>query len=151
MDQKTILNILNFYGDIGIDMIINQFQNGDNTKLISQIKSATEKKTNSINELEKLFKNFKGCNLKKTATNFVKFQGNENAHLLFIDGTPNTEEDKIGKSFVSAKGDLFEKMLNAIDIKLDDIFIINAIPWRPPGNRYPTEEEIKFVDPLFLI
>ena len=72
MDQKTILNILNFYGDIGIDIIINQFQNGDKTKLINQIKSATEKKidhifikekkTNSINELEKLFKNFKGCN-----------------------------------------------------------------------------------------
>ena len=123
MDQKTILNILNFYGDIGIDIIINQFQNGDKTKLINQIKSANEKKidnifikekkTNSINELEKLFKNFKGCNLKKTATSFVKFQGNENAHLLFVDGTPNTEEDKIGKSFVSAKGDLFEKMLNA--------------------------------------
>lgn len=150
MDQKTILNILNFYGDIGIDIIINQFQNGDKTKLINQIKSATKKKTNSIKELEKLFKNFKGCNLKKTATNFVKFQGNENANLLFIDGTPNTEEDQIGKSFVSAKGDLFEKMLNAIDIKLDDIFIINAIPWRPPGNRYPTEEEIKICRPFIF-
>ena len=160
MDQKTILNILNFYGDIGIDIIINQFQNGDKTKLINQIKSTTEKniddifikekKINSINELEKLFKNFKGCNLKKTATNFVKFQGNENANLLFIDGTPNTEEDQIGKSFVSAKGDLFEKMLNAIDVKLDDIFIINAIPWRPPGNRYPTEEEIKICRPFIF-
>ena len=160
MDQKTILNILNFYRDIGIDIKINQFQNGDKTKLINQIKSATEKKidnifikekkTNSINELEKLFKNFKGCNLKKTATNFVKFQGNENANLLFIDGTPNTEEDQIGKPFVSAKGYLFEKMLNAIDIKLDDIFIINAIPWRPPGNRYPTEEEIKICRPFIL-
>ena len=44
MDQKTILNILNFYGDIGIDIIINQFQNGDKTKLINQIKSVAEKK-----------------------------------------------------------------------------------------------------------
>ena len=44
MDQKTILNILNFYGDIGIDIIINQFQNGDKTKLINRIKSATKKK-----------------------------------------------------------------------------------------------------------
>ncbi len=160
MDQKTILNILNFYRYIGIDIIINQSQNGDKTKLINQIKSVAEKKIdnifikekkiNSIKELENLFQNFKGCNLKKTATNFVKFQGNENANLLFIDGTPNTEEDQIGKSFVSAKGDLFEKMLNAIDIKLDDIFIINAIPWRPPGNRYPTEEEIKICRPFIF-
>ena len=48
MDQKTILNILNIYRDIGIDIIINQFQNGDKTKLINQIKSATEKKTDNI-------------------------------------------------------------------------------------------------------
>ena len=161
MDQKTTLNILKFYRDIGVDLIINKIQNEDKIKLINQIKSATEKKTdnvfikgekktNSINELEKSFKSFKGCNLKKTATNFVKFQGNENSHLLFIDGTPNTEEDEIGKSFVSAKGYLFEKMLNAIDLKLEDIFIINAIPWRPPGNRYPTEEEIKICRPFIF-
>ena len=53
MDQKTILNILNFYGDIGIDIIINQFQNEENTKLINQIKSATEKKIDNIFVKEK--------------------------------------------------------------------------------------------------
>ena len=48
---------------------------------------------------------------------------------------------KIGKSFVSEKGNLFDKMLNAIELKRDDVFIVNAVPWRPPGNRYPTNKK----------
>ena len=48
MDQKTILSILNFYGDIGVDLIINQFQNEDKTNLINQIESATEKKIDNV-------------------------------------------------------------------------------------------------------
>ena len=59
MDQKTIFNILNFYGDIGIDIIINQFQNGDKTKLINQIKSATEKKIDNIFIKEKKINSIK--------------------------------------------------------------------------------------------
>ncbi len=159
MDQKNIFNILKFYGDIGIDFKINKFQNETKAKLTNKIKNTNEKKldnifvdevkkSNNINELENIFKNYNGCHLKKTATNFVRFRGNKNANLLFIDGTPNTEEDKFGKSFVLEKGDLLEKMLNAIDLKYDDIFIINAIPWRPPGNRHPTEEEIKVCRPF---
>ena len=168
LDQKNILNILKFYKDIGIDMQINPFDNEskkesiepvtNNTKIkIDNFYIGNEKKSqdvfikaNNIDELESLFENFNGCNLKKTATNFVKFQGNKNAHLLFVDGTPDTEEDKSGKSFISSKGDLFEKMLNAIHLKREDIFIVNAIPWRPPGNRYPTEEEIKICRPFIF-
>ena len=41
-------------------------------------------------------------------------------------------------------------MLNAIDLKIDDIFMVKAIPWRPPGNRYPSDEEIKICRPFIL-
>ena len=136
--------------------LINQFTN--NTKIKKdnfyignkKISHNTFIKANNIEELENLFENFNGCNLKKTATKFVEFQGNNNANLLFVDGTPDTQEDKTGTSFVSSKGDLFDKMLNAIHLKREDIFIANAIPWRPPGNRYPTEEEIKICRPFIF-
>lgn len=149
-------------------MQINQSQNKFKKELINQITNNTKIKkdnfyignkkishntfikANNIEELENLFENFNGCNLKKTATKFVKFQGNNNANLLFVDGTPDTQEDKTGTSFVSSKGDLFDKMLNAIHLKREDIFIANAIPWRPPGNRYPTEEEIKICRPFIF-
>ena len=168
IDQEIILKILKFHEDIGINFNINQFEIELNADLLANIKQNSKKKlentitiqekqkeeilnsSDEIDVLENSFKNYNGCALKKTATNFIKFQGSKNADLLFIDGTPDKEEDKAGKSFVSAKGDLFEKMLNAIDLNKDDIFIVNAIPWRPPGNRYPTEEEIKICRPFIF-
>ena len=54
-----------------------------------------------------------------------------NTKLLIIDGPPDVDEDKKGVPFVSNKGLLFEKMLNAIELKLDETFIIKSIPWRP--------------------
>ena len=155
--NKSVLNILKFYESIGINLQINLHQNEIKKNLLELTKHNTKKNLDSfedsadkIDKLENSFKNFNGCNLKKTATNFINFQGSKKADILFIDGTPDTEEDKVGKSFVSAKGDLFDKMLNAINLKKDDIFIVNAIPWRPPGNRYPTAEEIKICRPFIF-
>ena len=166
--NKNVLNVLKFYESIGINFQINLRQNEikkdllkltkhNNKKTLENFIVNEEKNLSSfvdsadkIDKLENSFKNFNGCNLKKTATNFINFQGSKNANILFIDGTPDTEEDKVGKSFVSQKGDLFDKMLNAINLKKDYIFIVNAIPWRPPGNRYPTAEEIKICRPFIF-
>ena len=100
--------------------------------------------------MENSFENFEGCKLKKTSTNFVKFYGNTDSKILIIDGPPDEEEDKKGVSFASSKGLLFEKMLNAIELKIDETFIIKGIPWRPPGNRYPSNEEIKICRPFII-
>ena len=155
--NRNVFNVLKFYESIGINLQINLHQNEIKKNLLELTKHNTKKNLDSfedsadkIDKLENSFKNFNGCNLKKTATNFINFQGSKKADILFIDGTPDTEEDKVGKSFVSAKGDLFDKMLNAIKLKKNDIFIVNAIPWRPPGNRYPTAEDIKICRPFIL-
>ena len=155
--NRNVFNVLKFYESIGINLQIILHQNEIKKNLLELIKHNTKKNLDSfddsadkIDKLETSFKNFNGCNLKKTATNFINFQGSKKADILFIDGPPATEEDKVGKSFVSAKGDLFDKMLNAINLKKDDTFIVNAIPWRPPGNRYPTAEEIKICRPFIF-
>ena len=155
--NRNVFNVLKFYESIGINLQINLHQNEIKKNHLELTKHNTKKNLDSfedsvdkIDKLENSFKNFNGCNLKKTATNFINFQGSKKADILVIDGTPDTEEDKVGKSFVSAKGDLFDKMLNAIKLKKNDIFIVNAIPWRPPGNRYPTAEEIKICRPFIF-
>ena len=109
-----------------------------------------ENKEKNIKELEFSFKNFEGCNLKKTSTNFVSFFGNIKSQLLIIDEPPDVEEDKKGSSFVSRKGLLLEKMLNSIELNKDEVFLVKSIPWRPPGNRYPSIEEIKICRPFIL-
>jgi len=168
-NSKQILSALNFYKEIGVDLSIIQKQKNkkyehleqdkiseNNKQINSSIMKAESKAchdafiANNIAELQDIFQKFNGCSLKKTATNFIKFQGNKNADILIIDGTPSSEEDKIGKSFVSEKGNLFDKILNAIELKRDDVFIVNSIPWRPPGNRYPTEQEIKICRPFIF-
>ena len=171
-DQEKILTILNFYRDVGVDLYFNlsrkvsnkedlelvenivkiEKNNSSNYLTINQEQKAFDisKTAKNITELEILFKNFDECSLKKTATNFVGFQGNINSDILIVDGPPNTDEDKVGKSFILEKGHLFEKMLNAIELNIKDVFIINGIPWRPPGNRYPTNEEIKTCRPFIF-
>ena len=170
--HRKIFSTLNFYKEIGVEFSIvenvkkhqeklnkqNKIDlNVDSIRSISSLIISEEKKAynlsitaNNIEELEDIFQGFEGCSLKKTATNFIKFQGNKNTDILIIDGTPSPDEDKAGKSFVSEKGILFDKILNAIELKRDDVFIVNGVPWRPPGNRYPTEQEIKICRPFIF-
>ena len=158
-NQKLITNVLDFYREIGIDSTVydkffceapSLFE--DNKKNIRPEINHHSKKNKElqIKELEHSFKIFEGCKLKKTSTNFVSFYGNTNSKLLIIDGPPDEEEDKKGVPFVSSKGLLFEKMLNAIELKIEKTFIVKSIPWRPPGNRYPSNEEIKICRPFIL-
>ena len=157
-NQKLILSVLNLYKDIGIDFTVSKrifsqeyilFKDKKNIKLDKNYNTQKNKNI-KVSELEHSFENFEGCKLKKTSTNFVKFYGNTDSKILIIDGPPDEEEDKKGVSFVSSKGLLFEKMLNAIELTIDKTFNIKSIPWRPPGNRYPTNEEIKICRPFIL-
>ena len=163
-NQKIIFNLLSFYKEIGIEyylsnkIISKKLENLKNNNIFNDQISVDSKglylntvnKEIKIKELEYSLKNIEGCNLKKTSTNFVKFYGNINSKLLIIDSPPDIDEDKTGKSFVSKKGELFEKMLNAIELKKDNVFIVKSIPWRPPGNRYPTKEEVKICRPFIF-
>ena len=158
-NQKLITNVLDFYREIGIDITVYDkffseasFLFENNKKHIRPEINYDSKKNKElqIKELEHSFKIFEGCKLKKTSTNFVSFYGNTNSKLLIIDGPPDVDEDKKGVPFVSSKGLLFEKMLNAIELNMDETFIIKSIPWRPPGNRYPSKEEIKICRPFII-
>ena len=167
LDQKLILSLLETYIEMGVDVeikdqkvIINEKENinninkdmTDNNILTNPEKKALEfaLQAKDITCLKTIFKNFEGCLLKKTATNFVSFEGNENSKILIVDGPPVSDEDKEGRPFVGEKGILFDKMLKSINLKRENIFIINAIPWRPPGNRYPTSDEINICKPFIF-
>ena len=62
--------------------------------------------------------------------------------IMLIGEAPGAEEDKYGKPFVGKAGELLDKMLNSIELDRNKVYISNIIPWRPPGNRNPTDEEI---------
>ena len=96
----------------------------------------------NLEDLKKLIILNCDCSLKKTAKNIVFSDGNPQANIMFIGEAPGELEDKTGKPFKGEAGKLLDKMLNAIQLNRENVYLTNIIFWRPPGNRKPTEEEI---------
>lgn len=82
------------------------------------------------------------CDLSKSRIKSVFGSGNGTTKLVCVGEAPGEAEDKQGLPFVGRSGDLLTKMLSAIDIKREDIFITNVIKCRPPLNRDPNDDEI---------
>jgi DNA polymerase len=102
----------------------------------------------TLSELRSAIVAFDGCALKRTATNTVVGDGSESAALMVIGEAPGAEEDRRGVPFVGPAGQLLDRMLSAIGLERNSVYISNILPWRPPGNRSPTAEEIALCQPF---
>jgi len=102
----------------------------------------------SLEELEKLLADFDGCPLKATAKNLCFSRGSPTARVMLIGEAPGRDEDLQGQPFVGRAGQLLDKMLAAIDLGEDDVYITNIVYWRPPGNRTPTPQEVQACQPF---
>jgi uracil-DNA glycosylase len=98
--------------------------------------------------LEAALTGFDGCPLKKTAKNLCFARGNPHARLMLIGEAPGRDEDLEGAPFVGRAGQLLDKMLAAIDLSAEDVYITNVVYWRPPGNRTPTPQEVQACQPF---
>lgn len=90
----------------------------------------------------------KRCKLWSTRTNIVFGEGNPNAELMFVGEAPGADEDASGRPFVGRAGQLLTKMIEAIDMKREDVYIANTLKSRPPGNRNPEPDETKACIPF---
>src|SRR6185312_1126465 len=90
------------------------------------------------------------CPLYSTATNPVPGEGNPNADFMCVGEAPGATEDETGRPFVGAAGQLLTKILEAIDLKREDVFICNVLKHRPPGNRNPRPEEVVACSPFLV-
>ncbi|MDO8502948.1 MAG: uracil-DNA glycosylase [Gemmatimonadaceae bacterium] len=90
------------------------------------------------------------CPLYKTANHAVPGEGNTNARLVCVGEAPGASEDETGRPFVGAAGQLLTKILAAVDLTREEVFIGNVIKHRPPGNRNPTPGEIEACSPWLV-
>jgi DNA polymerase len=90
------------------------------------------------------------CPLYSTATNGVPGEGNVNAGLVCVGEAPGANEDATGRPFVGQAGQLLTKILAAIDLKREEVFIVNVLKHRPPGNRNPRPEEVEACSPYLI-
>jgi DNA polymerase len=110
----------------------------------------TQKGGNRAAALAALREDWKDCTrcpLSSTRTQVVFGTGNPEARLMFVGEAPGFEEDKQGEPFVGAAGQLLTKIIEAMKLKRDDVYIANCLKCRPPGNRNPEPAEIASCHP----
>jgi uracil-DNA glycosylase len=88
------------------------------------------------------------CRLATTRKTIVFGQGNPNARLMFVGEAPGADEDEQGLAFVGKAGQLLTKIIEAIGMRREDVFIANAIKCRPPQNRNPEPDEVLSCQPF---
>ena len=107
----------------------------------------------SLDTLDKLAAHVASCTrcpLYSTATNPVPGEGNPSAQFMCVGEAPGATEDETGRPFVGAAGQLLTKILAAIDLRREDVFICNVLKHRPPGNRNPRPEEVAACSPYLI-
>jgi DNA polymerase len=102
----------------------------------------------TMDELRAVMEAYEGCALKKRATQLCFADGNPDAEIMLVGEGPGEQEDLAGKPFVGKAGQLLDRMLAAIGLDRTKVFIANMVPWRPPGNREPSPEELALCAPF---
>lgn len=102
----------------------------------------------SLEALEEILGHFDGCALKFSARNLVFSDGNPRSRVMLVGEAPGGEEDRAGKPFMGRSGQLLDRMLASIGLDRTQVYIANIVPWRPPGNRTPTPQEIAICKPF---
>jgi len=101
----------------------------------------------SKEKIEKEIKMCEKCPLHKTRKNAVPGEGGHRKRIMFIGEAPGRREDELGRPFVGTAGKFLDELLNSIGLGREDVYITNIVKCRPPGNRDPTESEIKICSP----
>ena len=152
------------------DIINSELVNSYNIEYVYSDKPINRFKTKPILEDKpKLLDNLRGeienidnCELKSNSTRLVFSDGNYQSQIMIVGEAPGQKEDEIGKPFVGDAGMLLNKMLKAINIERNKVYITNVVNYRPPNNRKPELTEIKrysdflrkhisIIDPKILI
>ena len=134
-NQNDILNEFNDPNDI-------EFIFSDKPIVRFKTKPEVEHKISLLTKLKNDLQNIKNCELKESAKKLVFSDGNSNSKIMIVGEGPGQKEDEIGKPFVGDAGLLLNKMLKAININREDIYITNVVNYRPPNNRKPEPAEI---------
>jgi len=142
MNKDNVFNVINS---------MKRMIEGEMLSGMEEIVMAKPKRTNiekiTLKELGEKVSVCTRCPLAETRANVVFGEGSPRAELMFVGEAPGGEEDKQGKPFVGRAGQLLTKIIEAIGLRREDVFICNILKCRPPGNRNPFPSEIAMCSP----
>ena len=133
---------LEFFRDIGVkDLFLDKAASGG-------VPSLSPGSMPDLPALAKFLEGCPRCKLSKTRTNIVFGQGNPKADLMFVGEAPGRDEDEQGLAFVGRAGQLLTKIIEAMGMTREDVFIANVLKCRPPNNRNPEPDEVASCRPF---
>jgi len=106
------------------------------------------RESGSLQELDSRISGCLKCSLGSTRKKFVFGVGNPKAKLVLIGEAPGADEDEQGEPFVGRAGQLLNKILVAVQLRREDVFICNILKCRPPNNRDPLPGEVESCEPF---
>ena len=104
---------------------------------------AKRQKAEALAQFETEAANCTACALAQTRNKLVFGEGDPDADLVFVGEAPGAEEDATGRPFVGRAGELLVKMIKAMGLRREDVYICNMLKCRPPGNRTPNPQEVE--------
>ena len=166
MIKKTINQNHNFDLDLLKSIDCNYIFNNEpidrSKNKINNMDKPEEDKIKKLANLKQEINSIEDCKLKSNAAKLVFGDGNIQSSLMIVGEGPGQKEDQLGKPFVGDAGNLLNKMLKAIKIEREKVYITNVVNYRPPNNRKPEQSEIyryseylkkhiSIIDPKILI
>jgi DNA polymerase len=163
--RRKIEATLKFLKEIGVENLYAEDYNKDKEKALAPLgenetksenlekKATSEVSDNREKLLEELYeknKNCCRCDLCKSRTRIVFYDGNPYSKVVFVGEAPGADEDRLGKPFVGRAGQYLNKVLEKIGWSRKDIYITNVCKCRPPENRKPLPKEMQTCFNVFL-
>ena len=142
--NTKLTKLIKYYSLINHNLILNN----KSLNRYNQKKLVSADVNRELNNLRGKINTIKNCPLKDNAKKMVFSDGNPKSKIMIIGEGPGANEDKEGIPFVGRAGQLLDKMLEAINLDRDNVYITNVVNFRPPDNRRPTDTEIKRYLPL---
>lgn len=109
-----------------------------------------ESSDSSLDAIKEDIGDCRRCKLHEHRRTIVFGEGNPQARLVFVGEGPGAEEDASGRPFVGRAGQLLDKIIIAIGLTREDVYIANIVKCRPPGNRTPERDEVETCEPFLL-
>jgi len=123
---------------------------GDAAGSAAQTKPSHGKGPGSLGAVREELGDCTRCPLHRTRRTLVFGEGSPEARLVFVGEAPGEEEDRQGRPFVGRAGQLLTKIINAMGLAREEVYICNILKCRPPGNRNPQDDEIAACEPFLV-
>ncbi|HOD53500.1 MAG TPA: uracil-DNA glycosylase [Candidatus Cloacimonadota bacterium] len=161
LKYSGLTSIVSPFEKININIIKPKFQSDDEdyqvdvpAQIICPVNSAVEAGTKSdeigLQKIREKLLNCNRCILAKSRLKLVYGEGHQSARIMLIGEGPGAEENISGRPFIGEAGKLLTKMLQAININREQVYITNVVKCRPPGNRNPNPDEISQCMPFLF-